>query len=91
MNGWRRLRDALSGGSRSVDFDALPIALIHLDGAGLIRQANRGWEQLSGYRLRDCQQASTASFCISRIAPYGSLVCTACGMGTHPGWAACAT
>lgn len=62
MSGWRRLRDALSGGSRSVDFDALPIALIHLDGAGLIRQANRGWELLSGYRLRDCPQAEHSQF-----------------------------
>ncbi|WP_457977630.1 PAS domain-containing protein [Ectopseudomonas composti] len=62
MSWLRRLRNVLSGSSRSVDFDALPIALIHLDGAGVMRQANRGWEQLSGYRLGDCLQAEHSQF-----------------------------
>ncbi|SFP01490.1 PAS domain S-box-containing protein [Ectopseudomonas composti] len=62
MSWLRRLRNALSGSSRSVDFDALPIALIHLDGVGVMRQANRGWEQLSGYRLGDCLQAEHSQF-----------------------------
>ncbi|MGF0335212.1 diguanylate cyclase [Ectopseudomonas toyotomiensis] len=62
MSWWRRLLDALSGDRRSVDFDVLPIALIHLDDAGEMRQANRGWEQLSGHRLRDCLHVDHREF-----------------------------
>lgn len=62
MSWWRRLCHALSGGSRLVDFDALPIALIHLDEAGGMRQANRGWERLSGHRLCDCLHVDHGEF-----------------------------
>ncbi|HEY1026867.1 MAG TPA: PAS domain-containing protein [Pseudomonas sp.] len=61
MNWLRRVRDALLS-NRAVDFDALPIALIHLDDGGLMRQANRGWEQLSGYRLRECRLVDHSRF-----------------------------
>lgn len=62
MKWLRRLRAACSAGSRAVVFDALPVALIHLDGAGVMRQGNHGWEQLSGYRLRDCLHVEHSQF-----------------------------
>ena len=62
MRLWRALREVLSGRRRSPDFDALPIALVHLDATGALRQANQGWEQLSGHRLRDCLHLDHGEF-----------------------------
>lgn len=81
MSAWRRLYDAWTGRHRSVDFDALPIALIHLDGVGGMRQANRGWEQLSGHRSCDCLHVDHGEFLHIEDRPVWQLALHSLGEG----------
>lgn len=48
------LRDRLASAIGTPDFDELPVALIQLDESGAMMRGNRGWEVLSGHRVRDC-------------------------------------
>ena len=49
-----QLRGRIARTSDTLDFDELPVALIQLDESGEMLRGNRGWEVLSGHRMRDC-------------------------------------
>jgi PAS domain S-box-containing protein len=48
------LRGRLARAIGTPDFDELPVALIQLDESGAMVRGNRGWEVLSGHRVREC-------------------------------------
>ena len=47
-----QLRGRIARTSDTLDFDELPVALIQLDESGAMLRGNRGWEVLSGHRVR---------------------------------------